>query len=107
MDGFHVLSRATIERELASVAHRWSAPPSSTEEFTAWGWVVASVCDTFATENLGACRELLEAETASLSRIIEERQRLVPGAPPPELLQKQAFLAFLGHEVMVGLGVAA
>jgi hypothetical protein len=107
MDGFHVLSRASIERELAIVARRWSSLPASTEDFTAWGWVVASVCDTFATENLGACRDLLEAETASLSRIIEERQRLVPGAPPAELLQKQAFLAFLGHEVLASPGLAA
>lgn len=100
MDGFHRLSRHAIEQELDVVGHRWSAPPPATEAFTAWAWVVASVCDTYASENLTACRELLEAETAALTRIIEERQRKVPGPPPPELLQKQAFLAFLGHAVM-------
>lgn len=100
MDGFHRLSRRAIEQELAAVARRWSTPPAVEEGFTSWGWVVASVCDTYATENLSACLELLEAETAAMSRVIEERQRRVPGPPPAELLQKQAFLAFLGHEVM-------
>ena len=100
MDGFHRLSRRAIEQELDVVGHRWSAPPPATEAFNAWAWVVASVCDTYATENLPACRELLEAETAAMTRIIEERQRRVPGPPPAELLQKQAFLAFLGHAVM-------
>jgi hypothetical protein len=105
MDGFHILSRRSVEQELVSVAQRWQAP--ELESFTSWGWVVASVCDTFASENLAACRELLEAETAALARVIEERQRLVPGPPPAELLQKQAFLAFLGHEVMVAPLAAA
>jgi len=100
MDGFQRLSRRAIEQELGAVSHRWSEPTSTTEAFTSWAWVVASVCDTFACENLAACRDLLDAETASLARVIEERQRLVPGPPPAELLRKQAFLAFLGHEVL-------
>jgi hypothetical protein len=99
MDGFHVLSRRAIEQELASVARRWNALPGSMESFAAWAWVVASVCDTFASENPGACKELLEAETQALARVVEERHRLVPGETPPELKQKEAFLGFLTHAV--------
>jgi len=59
---------------------------------------VAAVCDTYETENLAACAELLEAERAALHRVIAERLHLVHSISE-ELVSKRAFLSFLGNQL--------
>jgi hypothetical protein len=94
MPGFQILSQEAIEGELTSIMRRWDGSHEEQEKFRSWGWVVASVCDTYATENLNACADLLHDETAALHRVIAERLLHV-NSISSELVSKRAFLKFL------------
>lgn len=94
MSGFHILSQAAIEGALTSIIKRWDGSHDEQERFRSWGWGVASVCDTYATENLDACADLLHDETAALHRVIAERLLHVKTISD-ELVSKRAFLKFL------------
>jgi len=98
MDGFHILSSTAIDQALLRITNHWGGTDGEHEIFRAWAWVVASVCETYASENLEACMELLHAETASLHRVIAERLCLVHSISD-ELVSKRAFLRFLEGEL--------
>jgi hypothetical protein len=99
MDGFSILSAQGITRTLAGIERHWDAGADELEAFRSWAWVVASVCETYASENLGACAELLHDERQALHRVLAERLHL-KGDVSPELVSKRAFLEYLEHQLL-------
>ncbi len=91
---FQHFESADIERAVTGILNRWEATPEAHETFRGWAWVVASVAETYASENLEACEELLEAEKQAIHRIIAERLHLIHSVSE-ELVSKRAFLEFL------------
>jgi hypothetical protein len=98
MDGFHILSSKGIEQALQHITDHWGGTEGEHGGFRAWAWAVASVCETYAGEDLAACMELLHAETASLHRVIAERLCLVHSISDA-LVSRRAFLQFLEGEL--------
>jgi hypothetical protein len=106
MDGFHILSAQGITGTLASIERHWDAEQGELDAFRSWAWVVASVCETYASENLGACADLLHEERQALHRVLAERLHL-KGDVAPELVSKRAFLEYLEHQLMGGAQLSA
>jgi hypothetical protein len=99
MESFRILSAEGIRVALAAIERRWDASPAELERFRAWAWVVAAVSETYASEDLGACAELLKDEHAALHRVIAERLHYVSDISS-ELVSKRAFLEHLERELV-------
>jgi hypothetical protein len=95
---FRYFKSSQIEQTLDGILRRWEATPEAHETFRGWAWVVASVAETYASENLQACEELLEAEKQAIHRIIAERLHFIHSVSE-ELVSKRTFLEFLEHSL--------
>lgn len=104
--GFRILSQEGVSSALARIEAQWHPSPEEQERYDAWAWVVASVCETYASENPGACADLLRDEQASLSRVLHEREHYRQDGSG-ELESKRAFLAWLERSLVPANAAAA
>ncbi|MFZ5445475.1 MAG: hypothetical protein ACOZQL_36125 [Myxococcota bacterium] len=104
--GFHIISRVELDKELALVFRHWDASPQQRAEFVGWAWVVAATADFTASDNPAAAAELLRDERDAMHRVLTERI-MHTSSMSLELVAKRMFLDWLAARFGAPASLAA